>query len=112
MDLKMNAEEIKDSGITWDCKVQNGNVPIISGDEEDLQTATLGVFLIKGTIPLLPDAGVPWTEFLSKQISFGELDYYVRDSLFKVEKETFSPQYNIDKDKLTMSIGKTQGELF
>lgn len=110
MDLKMNAEEIKDTGITWDCKVQNGSVPIISGDEEDLQCATLSAFLIKGTIPLLPEAGVPWTEFLSKQISFGELDYYIRDSLLKVEKETFYPQYSIDKDKLTMSIGKSQGE--
>lgn len=109
MDLKMNAEEIKDTGVIWDCKVQNGIVPIISGDEEDLQCATLAAFLIQGTIPLLPEAGVPWTEFLSKQLSFGELDYYVRDSLYKSGEVTFYPQYNIDNDKLTMSIGKSTG---
>lgn len=110
MDLKMKAEEITTSGTTWDCKVTDGIVSIISGDEEDLQTATLAAFLIRGTVPQLPDAGVPWTEFLTQRLTFGELDFYVRDSLRKVEKETFYPQYDIQDDQLTMSIGKLRQE--
>lgn len=106
MDLKMRAEEITDSGVAWDCKVENGIVPIITDNEEDLQCATLAGFLIKGTVPQLPDAGVPWTDFLTNKMTFGELDYYVRNSLQNVEKETYYPQYDIDKDKLTMSIGQ------
>lgn len=110
MDLKMKAEEITTAGVSWDCKVIDGNVPIITGDEEDLQCATQAGFLIKGTVPQLPDAGVPWTEFLTKKISFGELDFYIRDSLQKAEKETYYPQYDIQEDKLTMSIGRVSQE--
>lgn len=110
MDLKMKVEEITTAGTVWDCKVKDGIVPIISDDTEDLQTATLAGFLIRGTIPQLPDAGVPWTEFLTKGLTFGELDFYVRDSLMKVEKETFYPQYEIQNDQLTMSIGKLKQE--
>lgn len=110
MDLKMKAEDITTAGTSWDCKVIDGIVPIITGDEEDLQCATQAAFLITGTIPQLPEAGVPWTDFLTKKITFGELDFYVRDSLRNVEKETFYPQYDIEKDQLTMSIGKVSQE--
>lgn len=109
MDMKMKAEEITTAGTEWDVKVQDGIVPIITGDEESLQCAIQAGFIIKGTIPQLPDVGVPWTDFLTKKITFGTLDYYVRDSLQKVGKETFLPQYDIENDQLTMSIGqKTQ----
>ena len=110
MDLKMKSEDIETSGVSWDCKVSNGIVPIITGDEEDLQCATQAGFLIKGTIPQLPDVGVPWTEFLTNKLTFGELDYYVRDSLQNAEKETFYPQYDVENDQLTMSIGKMEQE--
>ena len=108
MDLKMRAEDITDAGVTWDCKVENGNVPIIMDDEEDLQCATLAGFLITGTVPQLPEAGVPWTDFLTGKITFGVLDFYVRESLLNVSKDNFYPEYDIDNDKLTMSIGKLQ----
>lgn len=107
MDLKMAAETITETGVTWDCKVENGNVPIISGDEEDLQCATIAGFLVQGSVPLLPEAGVPWTDFLTKKITFGELDYYIRDSLMNVEKETFYPEYSIGK-QLQMTIQKME----
>jgi len=110
MDLKMRAEEITTAGVSWDCKIEDGIVPIITGDEEDMQCATQAAFLITGTIPQLPEAGVPWSDFLTEKITFGELDFYVRDSLQKVEKETFYPQYEVDNDKLTMSIGKLEEE--
>lgn len=106
MDFKMKAEDIGLNGTVWDVKVTNGIVPIITDDEENLQCATLAGFLIKGTVPQLPDAGVPWTDFLTKKISFGELDFYVRDSLSKVNKQTYYPSYDIEDDKLSMQIGK------
>ena len=110
MDLKMKAEDITTSGTTWDCKVDDGIVPIITGDEDDLQTAIQAGFLIKGSIPQLPDAGVPWTEFLTQALTFGELDYYVRNSLQKAGKENYYPQYELEDDKLTMSIGQLSQE--
>lgn len=107
MDLKMSAEKIE-NGVEWDCKVSGGEVPIIKEDEEDLQSAVMAGFLIKGTVPLMPDAGVPWTDFLQKKITFGELDFYVRESLLAVEKETYYPEYSVDGDKLRMTIGQLE----
>lgn len=107
MDLKMNAESIGED-IEWDCNVTNGVVPILKDDEESLQCAVLAGFLIKGTIPQLPDAGVPWTDFLQKKISFGELDFYVRESLRNADKETFYPQYDIQNDRLVMTVGQLE----
>lgn len=106
MDLKMKAEDITTAGISWDCRVVNGNVPIISSEEENLQCAILAGFLIKSTIPLLPEAGVPWPDFLTKKITFGELDYYVRDSLLQVGREDYAPQYEINNNTLTMTMAK------
>jgi hypothetical protein len=111
MDLLMKAEVItSSSNPVWDVKVENGNVPIITDDKEDLQCATLAAFLVKGSVPQLEDAGVPWNDFLTQKITFGELDYYIRDSLNNVEKQTFYPSYDIADDKLTLSIGKLEQE--
>lgn len=107
----MNAQDISDSGVSWDCKVINGIVPIITDDKEDLQGATQAVFLIKGSVPQLPGVGVPWTDFLTKKLTFGELDFYIRESLQKVEKETFYPQYEIKDDQLTLTVGKLKTEV-
>lgn len=110
MDMKMNAEDITTTGISWDCLLKDGIVEIITGDEEDLQTATLAGFLIKGTVPQLPDAGVPWLEFLTGNMDFGELDYYIRDSLRLTGKDLFMPDYDIQNDQLTMSVGRISQE--
>ena len=110
MDLKMNAEEITDQGLSWDCDVKDGLVPIIKDDEEDLQCATIAGFLIVGTVPQLPEAGVPWTDFLTGKITFGVLDFYVRESLLNVGKDNFYPEYDIEEDQLTMKVGKLQQE--
>ena len=110
MDLKMKAEKQTADGIEWDCSVNNGIVPIIVEDEEDLQCATLAGFLIKGTVPQLPDAGVPWTDFLTDKITFGVLDFYVRESLTNVGMNNFYPEYDIQDDQLTMSVGKLEQE--
>jgi hypothetical protein len=110
MDLKMNAEEITDQGVSWDCDVKDGLVPIIKDDEEDLQCATIAGFLIVGTVPQLPEAGVPWTDFLTGKITFGVLDFYIRESLLNVGKDNFYPEYDIEEDQLTMKVGKLQQE--
>lgn len=110
MDMKMKAEDITTAGVSWDCKVTDGLVPIIIDEEADLQCATQAAFLIKGTVPQLEEAGVPWPDFLSDKITFGEIDFYVRDSLQETGKETYYPQYDIADDKLTMKVGKAVQE--
>ena len=85
-------------------------MPIIKDDEEDLQCATIAGFLIVGTVPQLPEAGVPWTDFLTGKITFGVLDFYVRESLLNVDKDNFYPEYDIEEDQLTMKVGKLQQE--
>ena len=110
MDMKMKAEDITTEGISWDCDVVDGVVPIVSGDTEDLQGATQAGFLIRGTVPQLPDVGVPWTDFLTQKITFGELDFYVRENLRLAGREGFYPQYSVEGGKLVMTIGKLKTE--
>ena len=110
MDLKMQAEDISTAGVNWDCEVKNGDVPIITDDTENVQSATLAGFLIVGTIPQLQDAGVPWTDFLTGKITFGVLDFYIRDSLIAAGKEDYYPQYDVVDDQLTMTVGKVEQE--
>lgn len=110
MDLKMKSEDITTAGVSWDCDVKNGLVPIVKDEKEEMQAATMAGFLIMGTVPQLPEAGVPWTEFLTGKITFGVLDFYVRESLSNVGRDDFYPQYDIEKDKLTMSVGRLTQE--
>lgn len=110
MDLKMQAEDITTAGVSWDCDVKDGIVPIITDETENLQSAILAGFLVVGTVPQLPEAGVPWTDFLTNKISFGVLDFYVRDSLASVERQDYYPQYDIENDQLTMNIRKAPQE--
>lgn len=111
MDMRMNAERFSASvHPIWDVKVEGGIVPILSGRDEQQQQAVLAGFLEKGTIPLLPEAGTPWTDFLTRKISFGELDSAVRESLRLAGADRYEPQYEIDGDRLTMSIGEIRNE--
>lgn len=110
MDLKMKAEETTVDGVSWDCEVSDGIVPIITDDKEDLQCATLAGFLVKGTVPQLAEAGVPWTDFLTGKVGFGVLDYYVRQSILNVGEDNYYPEYDIDEDQLTMKVGKIETE--
>lgn len=108
MDLKMKAEDITTAGVSWDCDVIDGNVPIIKDEQEDMQCAVIAGFLIRGTVEQLPEAGVPWTEYLTGSITFGILDFYVRESLKNVQKDNYYPQYDIEEDQLTMKIGRME----
>lgn len=106
MDFKMQAERIRaGENPVWDCKVQDGIVPLISGRKERRQTATLAGFLQRGTIPQLMEVGVPWQGFLTKTVTFGELDSYVRESIMETGMTEYYPQYEIEEDRLVMTIG-------
>lgn len=105
MDMKMKAEEITASeNPIWDVRVVNGNVPIISGSNEKVQTATLAGFLELGTIPQLPDAGVNWPGFMTGAVTFGEIDSQVRQSIQDAGVPQFSPEYDLIDDRLVMTI--------
>lgn len=107
MDLKMKSEELSTLDYPiWDLKVENGIVPIITDDEESMQTATLAGFLELGSIPQLPKIGVPWTDFLTKKISFGELDTLIRESINTAGQSDYYPKYDIENETLKMSVGK------
>ena len=106
MDLKMKAEEQTTNGPVWDVKIINGIVPLITDDEEDMQNATLAAFLIKGTIPQLPETGVAWTDYLANKITFGELDAQIRQAIINAGQTGYYPKYDITDDKLTMTVGK------
>ena len=110
MDLKMKAEDITTTQTSWDCDVENGLVPIIMDDKEEMQEAVIAAFLVMKTVPQLPEAGVPWTDFITHKIEFGVLDFCVRESLSNVGRDDFYPQYDIEKDQLTMKVGKLTQE--
>ena len=106
MDIEMRAEEFTSDAPVWDLKTKGDIVPIVSGDKENIQIATLACFLEKGTIPQLPDAGVDWTSYLTKDKTFGELDAELRQSLRKADKIDYLPNYEIDGERLTLAVSK------
>lgn len=106
MDMQMAAEQKRPNEYPiWDVKVQNGKVPIITGPQEELQKAILAGFLEQGTIPNLPQQGVPWTKYMAKDITFGDLDVAVRTSLNQAGADGYQPEYDLDGDRLTMKVG-------
>lgn len=107
MDMQMSAERLGANHYPiWDVKVTGGIVPIVTGEQEELQRATLAGFLERGTIPNLPLMGVPWVSYLNRSITFGDLDVAVRDSLRQAGADGYQPEYDLDGDRLTMKIGK------
>lgn len=106
MDIEMNTEDISGEFPIWDLKTEGGIVPIMSGEKESLQEATLACFLEKGSIPQISEAGVEWPGFLTGAVTFGELDAQVRESLRKAGKSDYFPNYQIEGDRLTLSVAK------
>lgn len=106
MDAQMKEENLNADYPIWDLKVKDGIVPILSGDREDIQTALMASFIELGTIPQLPEAGVPWTKFLTGEMTFGELDVEIRTSIQNAGKENYRPDYQLNGDKLTLQVTK------
>ena len=67
MDIEMKIQEKTATFPVWDLKVENGIVPILTDDKEDIQGAILACFIEKNTVPELPDVGVEWTGYLQAQ---------------------------------------------
>lgn len=104
MDAQMKTQEMTSTFPVWDVKLVDGEVPIIQGDTEDIQTALMATVLELGTIPNLPNAGVPWTDFLTGKIVFGELDSYIRESMNNAGMNRFVPDYQIIDDQLYVNV--------
>ncbi len=91
---------------TWDFVVENGIVPIVEGTVEEAQGATIAVFLLKNSIPQLPDVGIPWSPFLTEDLQFNEVDGEIRTTLTGLGYVDFSPVYDIVNDKLVVNVKK------
>ena len=92
----------------WDLAVTSGIVPFIEGDPADVQAASISAFIQLGSIPQLPDIGVPWVEFLTKQVTFGNLDAAIRQSAANANVSKFVPQYDILNGNLTVTMQATK----
>src|SRR4249920_843861 len=86
---------------TWDFVVKDGIVPIIEGSPEEEQAAAIVSYVQTNTIPQLPTQGVPWSEFLTSQVDFSQLDNQIRNNLINAGLLDFNPDYDIVNDHLT-----------
>lgn len=103
MDIQMTTTETPDGDI-WDIDIEGNIAPILDGEKESVQIASMACFLEKGTIPQLPEMGVEWAAYLSGQKTFGEIDAQIRISLMNAGKMNYRPDYQIIGDKLTLNI--------
>ncbi len=93
---------------TWDFAVFSGIVPFISGDPGQVQAAEMAAFIQLGSIPQLPGLGVPWAEFLTKSVTFGDLDAAIRQSAFNAGVANFVPSYDFVNAKLVVTMQATK----
>jgi hypothetical protein len=102
MDLQLVTENS-----TWDIDTSNGIPLTLDGDNENTQRAMIASFIQPNTIPLLPDKGNPWTDYMSGSISLTEIDAAVRKNInLYMESLFFVPFYNVSGNKLTYNISK------
>lgn len=107
MDMKLKAQNLSDrANPVWDVKVINGVVPILSGDEQDMQCATVATFLELGTVKQLPNVGVPWSDFLTNDMTFADLDMNIRQSIYDAGESQYYPEYSIENEKLYVTVGR------
>ena len=109
MDIKVKTIDVNNDGLPFlDFEVSNGIVPIIEPELEKLQRATLSSFLIKGTVPTLPEVGVPWNTFLTGTFEFTGVDTSIQENLQAVDCSEFYPDYTLVNGRLQVTI--TKGE--
>ncbi len=111
MDIQMSSstEETETTFPTWDFTVVDGVVPLISGDQERVQTAAMAAFIQVGSVPQLPGVGVPWTEFLTGGATFGDIDAAIRKAALASNVSDFTPQYDFENGRLTVVMTAVQG---
>ena len=91
---------------TWDYYVQDGIVPIITGDQENQQAAAMAAFIQIGTIPQLPEEGVDWTGYFTGDVPFNEIDNSIKNNLSKLGLVDYYPTYETVNDSLVAKVGK------
>lgn len=107
MDMQMasSTQGSPSSFPTWDFQVDSmGQVPMIFGDPESVQAATIAAFIQVGSVPQLPGVGVPWAEFLTGGASFGDLDAAIRQAAKTAGVSNFAPQYSIVNEQLVVTM--------
>lgn len=111
MDLQMSSSTTgtENAFPDWDFDVQSGVVELISGDTERVQTASMAAFLQVGSIPQLPTIGVPWVEFLTNVATFGDIDAAIRKAAFQAGVSDFTPFYDFENAKLTVTMQAVKG---
>ena len=107
MDARMQStQSIPNQFQTWDYYVADGIVPILEGSQEESQTAMIAAYLQKGTIPQLPETGIPWVEFFTGQVQFNEVDGAIKNALNQVGLTQFYPTYDLVNDNLIATVTK------
>jgi hypothetical protein len=110
MDAQMQStSKSANSYQTWDYYVDSsGNVPILTGSQEEAQAANMAAFLQRGTIPQLPEEGVQWVEYFMGEVTFGDIDNQIKNNLMKIDLVDYFPTYEIVNDALVTNIGVSQ----
>lgn len=91
---------------TWDFVVTDSIVPIIDGENETRQAATITGFLQVGSVPQLPTAGIPWLEFTTGSVQFNQVDGAIKQNLINNNITTFIPDYDIVNGKIVTQMVK------
>jgi hypothetical protein len=110
MDKKLTSYTDSNNQFFVDYQVDsNGCVPIITGEEEQLQNAQMAAYIQKDAIPQLVGNGhgVDWPGFLSGKTGFGEIDAQIRDNLtYAGLSDLYAPFYAIENEKLKTTVRK------
>lgn len=111
MDLQMasSTPTTSESFPTWDFDVQSGVVALIAGTVGDIQAAAIAAFIQVGSVPQLPDVGVPWVEFLTGDATFSDLDAAIRQAAINSNVGNFAPVYDFENGRLTVTMQAVKG---
>lgn len=82
-----------------------GALDLLGTKAEEQQRVIVAAFTQRGTIPQLPEAGVQWAEYLTKQISASELNSQIMKAIQDCGGSfAYRPEYNTIKDRLIVTI--------
>lgn len=106
MDLQMDSstEPTATAFPVWDFTVSSGIVSFLTGDLADVQAAGMAAFIQLGSIPQLPNLGVPLAEYLTKSVTFGDLDAAIRQSAQNANVPSYVPNYEVVNGRLIVTM--------
>ena len=108
MELLLDASEDPEMDRTnWDIDVEDGLAVCVPEDTEEDQAVAIMAYLETNTIPLMPERGVNWTDYLAKRKTLSEIDNQIRENL-KTYCDTvlYSPIYTAEDGQLKVSMSK------